>query len=409
MQITRNQHYVPQFYMKFFSNVKNERTKKEKALISFYQFKDNLFRDNIKTDSVCSENYFYDEDGKIENKLAEKENKWARIINKIICNESLTISDNNGIREFIIYQILRTKGVLEHNQAMATTVLTDIINTADSSMNKSLIQEIIEEEVEKDVTAEYNLSLVEKILHVIDDLSIEILENKTEVNFITSDVPVIIINPLGIFRAGLGEIGTTIFLPISPRKMLMLYDYRLFGNLVKEIKNIECINAFNKYQYISADERILAFNSKEFKELVEDKELNTFREEFLENVKTTATNVGAGRILATKSRSIEYCIDIPILKLPKSLKKIPVEFRDTVPRKYSYETRLNILHRVYKDDDFVEEEHIKEHWKKIKKHSKEFLKYLDYYWKTPKEDLIITGETMQKLKKVKIDYIPIKG
>ena len=36
-QTTINQHYVPRFYEKF-SEVKNEETNKEKALISFYQF-----------------------------------------------------------------------------------------------------------------------------------------------------------------------------------------------------------------------------------------------------------------------------------------------------------------------------------------------------------------------------------
>lgn len=40
MKITVNQHYIPRFYMKYFGNIKNMGTKKEKALISFYQFKD---------------------------------------------------------------------------------------------------------------------------------------------------------------------------------------------------------------------------------------------------------------------------------------------------------------------------------------------------------------------------------
>mgnify|MGYP005761151593 FL=1 len=73
MQITKNQHYVPRFYMKHFSAIVNVGTRKEKALISFYQFKDNLFKDSVPTASICSEDYFYDEDGTIENKLAEKE------------------------------------------------------------------------------------------------------------------------------------------------------------------------------------------------------------------------------------------------------------------------------------------------------------------------------------------------
>ena len=71
MQITKNQHYVPRFYMKYFSNIRNAGTKKEKVLISFYQFKDNILRENIPTTSVCSEDYFYGQDGKTENSLAE--------------------------------------------------------------------------------------------------------------------------------------------------------------------------------------------------------------------------------------------------------------------------------------------------------------------------------------------------
>ena len=48
--------------MKYFGNIKNMGTKKEKALISFYQFKDNLSKKDIPTNSICSEDYFYDQD-----------------------------------------------------------------------------------------------------------------------------------------------------------------------------------------------------------------------------------------------------------------------------------------------------------------------------------------------------------
>ncbi len=60
----------------------------------------------------------------------------------------------------------------------------------------------------------------------------------------------------------------------------MFYDNKLYGKIAEEIQDSECINAFNKYQYISADERILALNSIEFERFTQDKELNTFREKF---------------------------------------------------------------------------------------------------------------------------------
>ena len=74
MQITVNQHYVPRFYMKHFANVKNVGTKKEKVLNSFYQFKDNMLKKNIP---ICSEDYFYDQGGKIEKELANMEIRWS--------------------------------------------------------------------------------------------------------------------------------------------------------------------------------------------------------------------------------------------------------------------------------------------------------------------------------------------
>ena len=58
LPVTKNQHYVPRFYMKPFSNIKNAGAKNEKVLISFYQFDNNILRDNVPTSSICSEDFF---------------------------------------------------------------------------------------------------------------------------------------------------------------------------------------------------------------------------------------------------------------------------------------------------------------------------------------------------------------
>lgn len=406
MQITKNQHYVPRFYMKPFSIVKNEGTKKEKVLISFYQFKDNLFRDYIPTTSVCSEDFFYDEDGKIENKLAQKEGKWGSAISKINHNERLDASEISDVREFVAFQISRTKAMLDHNQDMATTMMADIVSTENTSWDKSVVKEVVKRQVEKEITPEYNLSLVKDVLPTIDDLKMSVLENKTEIAFFTSDVPVIIVNPLGVHRAGLADIGTVIFFPTSQRKMVMLYDSRFYGKITEEIQDSECVDVFNKYQYISADERILALNSTELKKYVQDEKLNAFREKFCDSVKTTANYDGIGTLLAAKSRSIKYYFDIPMLKLPKQLRKIPRDFRETFSRTYSLETRDAILCRIYGEPVSIKEEKLKAHWRQNQQYAKILLRYLDYYWETPKADCVITGEHMERIKKASIHFIP---
>ena len=103
-QTTINQHYVPRFYMKNFSEVKNEETNKEKALISFYQFDKMIYIEKIPTKSICCEKYFYDEDGHIENKLTEKESIWSKSIAKAKDNKNISKLDMNNILEFFVYQ-----------------------------------------------------------------------------------------------------------------------------------------------------------------------------------------------------------------------------------------------------------------------------------------------------------------
>lgn len=402
MQTTKNQHYVPRFYMKPFSIIKNEG-KKEKALISFYQFEGDLCKDNIPTTSICSKKFFYDKDGRIENRLAEKENKWRSTIFKINRGEVLTKCDTENIREFTAFQISRTKAMLAHTRDMAAAMLTHM-------QNGHLSETVIKEKVETKITSEFNLNFVKDILFTIDDLKMVILENKTDVDFFTSDAPVIIINPLGGFHGiGLGEIGAVIFFPVSPRKVVMFYDSKLYGKITEEIQDSEYISIFNKYQYISADERILSSDSIKFKEFVQDEKLNNFRKEFHVSVKPTAIDDGSGILIAAKSRGISYYFDIPIFKLPKSLKKIPRDFRDTFPRKYNLKSRKALLYRIYSERDFKGEEKTKNYWKQVQRYAKISLQYFDYYWKTPKQDRIISGELMRQLKEARVNFFSQKN
>lgn len=402
MQITVNQHYVPRFYMKYFANVKNEGTKKEKVLISFYQFKDNMSKENIPTSSICSEDYFYDQDGKIENVLANMETRWSKAIKNAIDND-FTTDDIESIREFIIYQISRTKAMLSHNREMARTMIEGILKQQfGETANEDVIKEFLEDKIRNDITPEFGLSIVKEIIPTIRDLEMKIITNESEMKFVTSDVPIIFINPLSIHSAGLGSVGEVIFFPISSRKIIFLYDEKLFGKLPDIIYDENTIRVCNQYQYISADERLLAKEIEDFNCIIHNEELNCKREKFQNTQKTNTIDDGVGTLFATKSRSIPYYFDVPFLRLPKPLRKIPVDFRETFQREYSYDTRLAILCRAYRGSDFIHKKELKEHWEKQQIYSKVLLKYLDDYWNTPMEDRIITPELMKKLKTVPV-------
>ena len=403
MQITVNQHYVPRFYMKHFANIKNAGTKKEKALISFYQFKDSMLKENIPISSICSEDYFYDQDGKIESTLADLETIWSKALKNAI-DDNLTTDDVESIREFAVYQISRTKAMLSHNREMATTMMEGILKQQFGDIvDEDDVKELLANKIQNEITPEFGLSIVKEVIPTIRDLQMKIITNETETRFITSDVPIIIVNPLGIYSAGLDSIGEVAFFPISPRKMIVFYDRKLFGELPDVIYDDSIIRIFNQYQYVSADERLLAKEIEDIDRITNNEELTFKREQFLKTQKTNTIEDGVGTLFAAKSRSIPYYYTIPILRLPKQLRKIPTNFRETFSRKYSYDTRLAILCRVYRDPDFIHDKTLKEHWQKQQAYSKILLNYLDSYWNTPIEDRIITPKLMKQLKTVPVE------
>ena len=250
-QEKKNQHYVSRFYMKHFANIKNAGTPKEKVFISFYQFKGNLIKENIPTSSICSEDYFYDREGKIEDALSNMETRWGKAINHAI-NGSFTEEDIEIIREFVVYQIGRTKAMLAHNKEMAVNMMKYIITQKFGSItDEDAIKNLIENKVQNGITSAGGLSIAKEAVATIHDLKMKVVTNKTETRLITSDVPIIIINPVNSNCAGLLSAGEVIFFPISPWKMIFFYDSKLFDELPDRIfdENIAAIFDGNGVRY----------------------------------------------------------------------------------------------------------------------------------------------------------------
>ncbi|WP_186429660.1 DUF4238 domain-containing protein [Clostridium sp. BSD9I1] len=75
MSIIKDQHYVPKFYLRNFSNNKKN--------IGMFRHKDKKFILNASIKSVAYSIFLYGEDGKLENFLSKFESKCAEIIRKI--------------------------------------------------------------------------------------------------------------------------------------------------------------------------------------------------------------------------------------------------------------------------------------------------------------------------------------
>lgn len=107
------------------------------------------------------------------------------------------------VKEFAMYQLCRTKAMFEHSMNMFDTYENEF-----DTKDRAVLEEYGENTIR--FAPANSLAVVKDTISVINDLAVCILNNKTETSFITSDTPVIVINPIGIHCAGLDNIGTVI-------------------------------------------------------------------------------------------------------------------------------------------------------------------------------------------------------
>src|ERR1700676_1796434 len=81
MAKNKKQHYVPKFYLKFFSN------KQENTHLGLYHFKSNKWIPAADLKNQAYEDYFYGKDAVLEEGLANLEEDAAVVLKEIINSE----------------------------------------------------------------------------------------------------------------------------------------------------------------------------------------------------------------------------------------------------------------------------------------------------------------------------------
>jgi len=242
-----NQHYVPQFYLKKFSD--NDKC------VPGYELNSKKYIPDISINKTAKESYYYGIDGTIENWFMELEGAWATIIGNIIDTKELPdlpvkVDDYFMLLLFLVLSDVRTlkmgktvneirKKSFEH-VSQFTEIDNEYFSRLDFNKHPNLFMF---------ATMEDNFNDLAK-LHPL------LLLNDTNCDFCTSDNPCIKYNQffaskeLGYY--GLKHGGIQIFIPLSPKICLCLYDDFAYDVPTKdnkervEIKNPEQIIELNK-------------------------------------------------------------------------------------------------------------------------------------------------------------------
>jgi len=228
MAKNKRQHYVPQHYLKGFSQDRE----------SFYRY--NLKNRESSQKSIkksCQISYFYGEE--LEKVLQIFENEQPPVLYKLIETqnlESLTSDDFYHIYLFLLLQYTRT----EDSKILSNKMFENIVSKFLKPMLKSN-----KELEEKGYTKEYidscdiqcsdffkiGMQAAIEGVESISDLESILIINNTDKNFICSDAPIVLYNYKKIKNkstTGFQSMGLQIFCPLTENILLLLINKNIY-------------------------------------------------------------------------------------------------------------------------------------------------------------------------------------
>ena len=264
MPANKNQHYVPQFYLRFFSNSQDQKT------IGIWNIEKEQYIKSGTIKNQASSDYFYGKGSELEKIFSNQEGVMAQMMQHLMINEKPFSELSTAHIEFLTFIFLligRTRYAAEK------------INEMTDKMAKKILK--YHPEFKDKLDSFYIKSSnapVEAIDHIITafpvalDLRFKLVINKSDIPFILSDNPIVLHNqhlqnkkwPGG--HTGFAQIGLQIFFPMSPHHMLIFYDRNTYKIGNKKDSTIHLTkdqdaHLLNQIQLINAD-KVLFFNNE---------------------------------------------------------------------------------------------------------------------------------------------------
>jgi hypothetical protein len=298
---TKNQHYVPQFYLRYFS------VDKKNVGTYILESEQNIPSAPIK--GQASRDYFYSDNMEMEKILSNLESCAKKVLDKIIAapTEPLSKEDKNTLFDFTVIQLGRTKVPAsrvnqwyEERARSLPEVFSKMSTDTGGDQGESL-KDLIGEP--PPFPAKYSVAAHDQIRDIMRDLSVKILVNKIDKSFITSDNPVAKYNQfmerMGQEAYGLGARGLQIFFPLSPQIGVMYYDPKCYK---------------------------LGYKKKEYVELDQDKDIDELNK---------LTSCNSGGLLYYRHGTISCQEFVALSKVWRKIIPKPIEWvvRDLYPGK----------------------------------------------------------------------------
>lgn len=251
----RNQHFVPKVHFRPFS------IDGAGHAVKMYLTEDDRFIPAASIKGQCAKPYLYGKDGRLERLLGQFEGRYAHIVSRLADDQyKLSADDEWLLRYFMLLQSHRTAEQIERGFARISE-MADFFQKAEEAHGNhwnpanTPTRELVMQELMISVSEQMQE-------HVLDDLKLVIVRNKTRREFVTSDDPAVTTNRWLLQRKSINIFGTNaagllMFLPLTPHLLVLIYDPAVYNvnaasrgkvDLTKEAD----VMAFNEHQYMRA-------------------------------------------------------------------------------------------------------------------------------------------------------------
>lgn len=322
------QHYVPKFYLRFFSN--------NKKSVGTYIFDKNKYIQVAPLDSIGGSNYLYGEDGTIEDWFSELEGKWNLILKKIIDNNNIDINYEEYL--YLLMFIFLSEARSKTSADLMNNFINDLAIVTNNMDPKTKKKYSYSDNIARfNIPNLHQIEVMPEIIPILFDLNLILINNQTSNQFITSDC---IVNKYNQFLLeknyergyGYGSCGIMFLIPISPKHCLFLYDSAVYNIKVEKnivtIKNPQEINKLNRMFMYNADKNIF-FNESFEKNKIEILLKNTVH--ILSDENTIFKSKDGEFLVKIGSRYIDKNFDLKFVKVKDRLKKIKISHNISAP------------------------------------------------------------------------------
>jgi len=322
MPENKSHHYVPQMYMRLFSD-------EDEKCVGVFALEKKKFIPSAPIKGQACKNYFYGKDGKAEKSFGKIETRVRSILREIIDNTNLPANGSEEYEFLMLYLALQhcrtTDAEAEHMEAAEKTVKSMLHRKATLEGNQIILDALPNVRIKRTNAISETVRVATVGASLLTDLNLMLLKNETDKAFISSDVPVVLHNRIyedqtEFSATGFASVGLQVFLPLGPRYMLVCYDPGVYrADKVVHLTDLHAVNLLNELQWEAANKVLLVSPETTENELYEraanftfekEKERTIFREEVMsENDGELRTRHGSG------AKPSSVLLDLPFISV----------------------------------------------------------------------------------------------